>query len=145
MRLGTPGALLALGLLLLPGAAAAQEAQLSRVLDRIAGHWAQGEAAQIAALISRSGVSLDIDNGATGPVSARQAAAVLRQVLSGREAGTLRVRSARVVGGNPPRAFGELAWQFRARGTTIPEHTTVFIALAWEQESWRITQIRFLP
>jgi hypothetical protein len=32
----------------------------------------------------------------------------------------------------------------RVHGTTIPEQTTIFLALIWEGDAWRITQIRLL-
>lgn len=145
MKLLRRAALLTAFALLTPAAGYAQDAELASVLDRVAAAWASGDAGRLANLCSRGGVALDLDNGAVGPVSPRQAAAALRKALSGRETSSLLVRSARVVGGQPPRAFGELTWLFRARGTTIPERTTVFLAFAWEEGEWRITQIRFLP
>jgi hypothetical protein len=128
-----------------PGWASAQELELAVTLDRIAGHWEQADANRLAGYFSNGGVALDLDDGELGPLQPRQVAAVLRKLLGGRETTALMIRSARVVGGEPPRAFGELAWLFRARGTTIPERTTVFLALVWEEGAWRITQIRLLP
>jgi hypothetical protein len=128
-----------------PGWAAAQEVELALTLDRIAGHWEHADASRLAAFFAPGGVALDLDDGELGPLPPRQVAAVLRKLLGGRETTALMIRSARVVGGEPPRAFGELAWLFRARGTTIPERTTIFLALVWEEGGWRITQIRLLP
>jgi hypothetical protein len=131
-------------LLLWTAAARAQEAELDRVLDRLAASWARGDAFSLAALGARTGISLDVDGDAVGPLAPRQAAAVLRQVFGDLTTLSLSPGMARIVGGSPLRAFGELSWSVRAHGTTIPLRTTIFLALVWEEEEWRITQIRLL-
>lgn len=136
---------LSLGFLVLSATvAAAQEAELEGVLDRIVTAWAKGDAHALASVSARTGISLDIQGEAVGPLAPRQAAAVLRRFLADRETLVLRQGMAHVVGGAPPRAFGELAWITRAFGTTIPERTIIFVALIWEDDDWRITQIRLL-
>ncbi len=124
--------------------ASGQEAELGRVIDRLASSWARGEANTLAALSARNGVSLNVDGEQIGPLTPRQAAAVLRNLFVGRTTHSLSPGLARVVGGQPLRAFGELSWTVRTRGTTIPERTTIFLALVWEGDTWRITQIRLL-
>ena len=47
-----------------------------------------------------------------------------------------------MVGGQPPRAFGEVTWMMQPRGTTIPERVTVFVAWVLQKDRWRITEIR---
>lgn len=138
------GALL-IGLLLSVAATArAQEAELGRVLDRLAVAWARADAISLVTLSSRSGISFDVDGEKIGPLTPRKAAAVLRNIFVGRSTDRLTPGLARIVGGQPPRAFGELSWTVRTHGTTIPERTTIFLALVWEGNSWRITQIRLL-
>lgn len=137
-------ALAALFLLASVGAAGAQEADLDQVLSRLAASWARGDAAALAALGARAGLSLDVDGEPVGPLAPRQAAAVLRRIFEERETITLRHGMAQLVGGTPLRAFGELAWVMRAHGTTIPERATIFLALVREDDDWRITQIRLL-
>lgn len=122
----------------------AQAAELERVLDRLASSWARGDANSLASFGARNGISLDLDGEPIGPLTRRQAAAVLRGLFVGRTTDSLSPGLARVVGGQPLRAFGELSWTVRSQGTTIPERTTVFLALVWEGENWRITQIRLL-
>lgn len=134
-----------LGLLLsCIASASAQEAELDRVIDRLAAAWAQADAATLAAQSARKGVSIDLDGEPVGPLTPRQAAAVLRKVFMGRTTKTLSTGLSRTVGGEPPRAFGELAWTARAQGTSIPEKSTIFLAFVWEEDGWRITQIRLL-
>lgn len=134
--------LVVLLLVLAAGRASAQD--LDQVLDRFAASWAKGDAGRIAQLVSRSGISIDIDGTPIGPLSQRQAAALLRRIFDDRETVVIRAGMAQVVGGAPPRAFGEVAWSVRSRGTTIPERATVFLALVREKDGWRITQIRIL-
>jgi len=132
-------------LLLLFGAAAslrAQESDVQLVLDRLAASWSRGDAAAIAAVSARAGVSLDLDGGAVGPIAQRQAAAMLRRLFDEHATVSLRPGMIQVVGGSPLRAFGEFAWSARAQGTTIPERATIFVALVEEDDGWRITQIR---
>jgi hypothetical protein len=122
--------------------AAAQD--LDQTMDRLAAAWHRGDANSITALSARAGISLDVDGRPVGPLQPRQAAAVLRRVFEDRESIGSRSVMTRSSGGNPPRAFGEMAWTARARGTTIPEAARLFVAFVWEDERWRITEIRLL-
>jgi hypothetical protein len=117
---------------------------LARELDRLAAAWHRGDASVIAGLGARAGISLDVDGSSVGPLGPRQAAAVLRRVFEDRESVGVRSTQTRAVGGDPPRAFGELRWTVRARGTTIPEQAKVFVAFVREGDRWRITEIRLL-
>jgi hypothetical protein len=126
------------------GSARAQEPELERVLDRLADFWARGNAQGVATLVAEAGLSLEIDGAAIGPLHRRQAAALLRRIFDDRQTVSVRTAMAQVVGGRPRRAFGELAWVTRARGTTVPEPRVVFLALVHEEDGWRITQIRLL-
>lgn len=141
---GRTTTLIALLLLGLAATARAQEAEIEQVLGRLGTAWARGDAAALAGLAARAGVSIEILGDRVGPLSPRQAAAVLRRIFDNRETVTLRHGMAQVVGGMPPRAFGELAWVARADGTTIPERATIFVALVREEDEWRVTQIRLL-
>jgi hypothetical protein len=122
--------------------AAAQD--LGATIERIGAAWHRGDAGAITGLASRGGVSLDVDGRPVGPLPARQAAAVLRRVFEERESVGVRTTMTQTSGGEPARAFGELAWTTRARGTTIPESARLFIALVLEDRNWRITEIRLL-
>lgn len=140
-RVGVIASLL-LALLALP--AVAQDAELDRVLGQLGANWARGDAAALVDLGGRAGISFELRGERIGPLSSRQAAAVLRRLFDGRETLSVRHGMAQVVGGSPPRAFGELAWVTRVAGTTIPEHSTVLFALVRDREGWRITQIRLI-
>jgi hypothetical protein len=92
----------------------------------------------------RSGISLDVDGRAVGPLPARQAGAVLRRVFDGLETADARPGRHAHAGGSPQRAFSQIAWTTRVRGTSIGEQTTVFIAYVREDGGWRINQIRLV-
>lgn len=126
------------------GVAEAQtEAQLQRVLERLAAAWAEGDAAAVVQLAVRAGLTLDLTGQAVGPLAPRQATAVLRNMLEQRETVEIET-SGRILGGAPQRASGELNWLSRARGTTIAERSTVFLEMVHEEDGWRVTQIRLL-
>ena len=129
-------------LLLVQGAAFAQN--LQPTLERVAAAWHRGDVNSIAGLSARAGMSLNIDGVTVGPLGARQAAAVLRRVFEDRESVAAKVNMSREVSGERKQAFGEIAWSTRARGTTIPERATVFIAFVREDNGWRIAEIRLL-
>jgi hypothetical protein len=141
-RSGRMFALAAVLSLLATAPAFAQD--LRPVLQRVAATWHNGDAGALAALGATEGISLDVDGSTVGPLGARQAAAVLRRVFDDRESVSAAPRVSRTVGGEPARAFGEITWTTRARGTTIPERATLFVAFVREGDAWRITEIRLM-
>jgi hypothetical protein len=135
-------ALLTILLAAMPLPAAAQD--LEETLGRVAAAWHRGDVGSLTGLGSRAGISIDVDGRSVGPLGARQAAPVIRRVFEERESVNIRSNMARRVGGSPARAFGEITWTTRARGTTIPERATLFVAFVLEDERWRITEIRLM-
>ena len=114
------------------------------VVDRLVGYWARGDAASVAGLAAREGISLNLDGRTAGPLSDRQAAALLRRLFEASETINVRMRTPQIVGGQPPRAYGEISWMMRSRGTTIPEKNSVLVTLVLEDGRWRVTEIRFV-
>ncbi|HSJ24592.1 MAG TPA: hypothetical protein VK929_07995 [Longimicrobiales bacterium] len=113
-------------------------------MERIAAAWHRGDAGTITGLGAQAGISLDVDGRPVGPLPARQASAVLRRVFDERESVSVRTVMTRTSGGAPARAFGEVAWTVRARGTTIPETARLFVAFVLEDGRWRVTEIRLI-
>jgi hypothetical protein len=138
------GSVAALTLLLAATGGPAFAQELPRELNRVAAAWHRGDASAIAGLGAKAGISLDVDGSSVGPLGPRQAAAVLRRVFEERESVGVRTAQTRTFGGEPPRAFGELSWNVRTRGTTIPEQSKVFVAFVREGDRWRVTEIRLL-
>lgn len=125
-------------------AAPAAAQNVRPTVDDLAGSWRRSDAGSIAASVSRSGVSVEIEGDRHGPLNARQVSAVLRRLFDERETVEVRAGAARVVEGSTGRAYGELVWTARMRGTTEPQRATVFLALVLEDDRWRITEIRVL-
>ena len=123
-------------------AAPAHAQNPAQALERIANAWHKGDANAITALAARAGISVDVDGRAVGPLAGRQAAAVLRRVFDDRESVSARTSMSRATGND--RAFGEISWSMKARGTTIPEKATIFVALIREDGDWRVSEIRLL-
>jgi hypothetical protein len=128
----------------LVAASPAHAQNVRAVVDDVARSWGRADAASIASAASRSGVSVEIDGDRHGPLNGRQASAALRRIFDERETVQVRAGMAKVVEGSPGRAFGEIVWTARMRGTTQPQRSTIFLALVLEDERWRITEIRVL-
>jgi hypothetical protein len=139
-------ALIVLGAVLLgPEPVAAQDpAPLGDVLDNLAALWARGDATAIADLSATGGVDFEMEGETVGTISGRKLSAALRRVFDDRVTVAVVSRMTSAVQGVEDRAFGELAWELRRGGATLPEHSTVFLALVHEPVGWRVTQIRIL-
>lgn len=124
---------------------AAAQQPLGDVLDILAALWARSDATAIADLVAVQGLELELQGRPVGPIGGRRVASALRRVFD--EGETLSVVAAMTerVTGTDDRAFGELVWQVRSRGATVPERSTVFFALVREDRGWRVSQIRILP
>ncbi|MEX0906984.1 MAG: hypothetical protein WD054_01540 [Gemmatimonadota bacterium] len=135
-------AILIIGMACTTGAVRAQ--QLEQTLERVARGLERGDADAISRLGARAGISLDIDGNSVGPLGPRQASAVLRRLFGARETIAVRTTLVRRVGGEPQRAFAEITWNARARGTTVPEQAKFFVAFVEEDARWQVTEIRLL-
>lgn len=113
-------------------------------VDDVARSWSRADAGAIAAGAARAGIAIEIGGDKHGPLNARQVSAVLRRLFDERETVQVSAGMAKVVEGSPDRAFGDLVWTARARGTTQPQRSTVFLAFVLEGERWRLTEIRVL-
>jgi hypothetical protein len=121
------------------------DATLEALAGQLARFWAGGEAERVAEMIGPDGrVMLDLGAPRAG-VQERHVAAALRALFAERE--SVAARPHRVVnsGGTPPRGFVELAWTSRARGTTAPRTTTVYVGAVLHGDEWRIRELRVLP
>lgn len=134
--------LVASGILLAAQPVRAQE--LDPLVERITQAWTKADAGAIASLASSQGVSLQISGAQVGPLSARQVAAVLRKLFESLETLSARAGIRREVAGSPRRAFIEVTWMTRSRGTTQPEQSKVFLGLTLEDDAWRVTEIRHI-
>jgi hypothetical protein len=129
---------------ILLGASPLRAQNVRPMVDDVARNWRRGDAGSIASAAARSGVAVEIDGDSHGPLSSRQVSAVLRRLFDERETVQVRPGMAKTVEGSPDRAFGEVVWTARLRGTTEPQRSTVFLAFVREGDHWRITEIRVL-
>jgi len=111
---------------------------------RLARAWERADVNTIGGQAAKAGLSLDVGGERFGPVAGRQAAAILKRVFDERETMSTSVGSARELHGENRRAFVELTWVTRSRGTSIPDSTTVLFSLEYDREQWRITEIRLM-
>lgn len=130
-------------LLVAPTSASAQE-PLGEFLETIAALWAEGDAQTIGAFTSRSGTNLEIGGVAMGTLEGRKFSGALRRLFDDHVTVSVVANMTRAVHGVEDRAFGELAWEVRPSGATMPETVVVFLALVHEPVGWRLTQIRIL-
>lgn len=134
--------LVASGLLLAAQPTRGQD--LEPLVQRITRAWTNADAGAIASLASSQGISLDIGGARVGSLPARQTAAALRKLFENFETLSARAGMHRVVAGSPRRAFVEITWTTRSRGTTQPERSKIFVGLTLEQDVWRVTEIRHI-
>ncbi|MGH7577569.1 MAG: hypothetical protein ACREM1_20895 [Longimicrobiales bacterium] len=134
--------LVASGILLAAQSVRAQD--LDPLVAHITRAWNQADAGEIASLASSQGVSLQISGVQVGPLSARQVAAALRKLFESLETVDARAGIHRELAGSPRRAFIEVTWTTRSRGTTQPEQSKVFLGLTLEDDAWRVTEIRHI-
>lgn len=120
------------------------DASLDTAFNTIVGLWRSGDATALASFTAAAGLALELDGQAMGPLQVRQAAAALRRLFERRETVAVEAGMRGHLVGDANRAFGEFDWLNRLQGTTIPERSTVFLALEREGVRWRVTEIRVL-
>ena len=135
-----------LALLVLPSAALAQDVDdLQSAFRSMSSRWARSDASGLVRHLAPEGVSIDVSDGPMGPLSERQAAALLRQLFDQGETVSVESGMLERVGGTPPRAFGAITWITRPRGTQVPVRRTVYFGLEWVDGAWKVADIRLIP
>lgn len=137
-------ALLVLVALAAPAGLAGQDAPrvpLERFVQQVARLWAQGDADALVALAPASGrLMLDLGADAGGSVQGRHATAALRSLFAVRETASL--RPSRVTVSGSRQGFGEFHWVYRSRGMSSQQTASVYFGVVWEENAWRIREIR---
>jgi hypothetical protein len=135
----------ALALLCLPSAVSGQDADdLQSTFRVVARQWAGSDASGLVRHLDPTGVSIDVGDGPMGPLSDRQASALLRQLFDQGETVNVEAGMLERVGGRPPRGFGAITWTTRPRGTEVPIRRTVYFGLEWVDGAWRVAEIRLI-
>jgi hypothetical protein len=136
--------LAAFAALALAAAAPAGAQDLRPTVTRLATAWARGDFSEIGTRTARSGLSIALDGDRTGPFGERQAAAALKRMFEDRETLSARPGKGGVIDGEPRRAWVEIGWTSRTRGSRIEERMTVVMSLIEEADEWKITEIRLM-
>ncbi len=135
---------LSLSVALLAIASSASGQAIGPAAQRLAAAWERGDVNTLGEQVARAGLSLDVGGERIGPVTGRMATAALKRLFDDRETVSAEVGSAREMRGESRRAWVELTWVTRSRGTSIPDSTTVLFSLEFDGERWRITEIRLM-
>jgi hypothetical protein len=135
---------LALTAMLLGVATTVRAQDFRPVVQQLARGWQRGDVSMLSSHTASMGLSLDVEGRRLGPLPGRQAVAALSRLLDERETVSVSTGMQKEMEGSPRRAFAELNWVTRPRGTTIPQRTTIFVALELERDRWRITEIRLM-
>jgi hypothetical protein len=143
--------LVCLTLTLFPALLHAQEesgdraAPLEEFVQRVARLWSTGEVAELVEMIPEGDRFLLDTGDGIETANTRHAAAALRALFSQKE--TLRASPVRVTvsSAEPVSGFGEISWTYRIRGAPGEELRSVYVGARWEDENWRIAELRIMP
>lgn len=120
-------------------------APLEHFVRHVAYLWSGGDAAAIASLMpSEATIRLDTGQGMEA-VHSRHAAAALRALFSERENVLVKPVRVTISGGQPPRGFGELSWEYRPRRAPTSKVSSVYVGTAWTVGGWTIVELRLMP
>ena len=138
--------ILAAGLLLPADAAAQADAdELRSAAAAVAPAWRSGDADALAGRLRPDGVRLHLPGRSHPALSVRLARAALAELHGSLGSGAVEVRQVRLLGGDPPRGFADLAWNPVAEGTREPVPHTVFVGLEHGDGAWWVVEIRVMP
>jgi hypothetical protein len=118
---------------------------LENFVQRVVRLWSSSDVTAIVNLLpSDNRLVLDTGSGIEN-ANSRHAAAALRALFS--ESETVGARAVRITVAStlPAQGFGELDWRYRARGSSGEQSRSVYVAAAWEDDGWRITELRLMP
>ena len=126
----------------MPAAAQQEATPLEQFIVRVATLWDDGQVSDLVRLAPADGRIMVETREARGAMSGRHAVAALRAVIDDRE--TVSTRPARITisSRDPIMGFGELTWIWQERGVTAPRSAIVYIGAVWEEQGWRVREIR---
>lgn len=122
----------------------ARAQNVTTFVNGVAAAWERGDVDEITSMSAKQGIAFDVDGTHVGAVSSRQAGAVLRRVFEDTRTIRAVAASAKVLPGSDVRAYGEIVWERRTRGTTQTERINVFVALERAADGWHIAEIRVM-
>jgi len=123
--------------------AQAQTASPNEITMAFAQAWGESDVDALDNLLLRSGVLVSLSGGRERMEPAR-ALAALEQARAGSVGASVRVVRVEEVGGEPPQAFAELAWESVLAGTSEPIQRTVYVGFTREADRWWVREVRLL-
>ena len=123
-----------------------QESQtvLEREALEFAGAWGRKDTAVLREAMAPKGIRLHLPGEDHHVIRPRQAQAALQAFLERYSQSEAQVVRVSMTGAGPEKGFAELRWTTGSPGITGPVIFTLFVAFAFENESWMVTEIRVL-
>ena len=134
----TAGALMAI-----PAAGSAQT--LERAAAAVAEAWMDPSLSALEGLLDPMGSLFAVDGREHSHLTPSRVAAAVADLRRDQVSGNVRVIRAVDVGGDPSRAFVELAWDSIETGTSEPSERRVYFGLVEREARFWITEIRIFP
>ena len=122
-----------------------QEAALREAALSFAQAWVDGEGGALEEKMDVGGIRLHLQGEDFVSIPPRQARASLRSFMERYEGGEAEIVRVAEMGGDPFQGFSEIRWGCRVSGTFEPVIFTLFVAYAWTETRWVVTEIRVLP
>lgn len=111
----------------------------------VATQWARGSASGLSDLLSPRGIGFYTPTEGQAALDPRKAVAALEDLLNRNSSVSCTVVRVTLASGASDRGSAELAWEAMAPGTSEVIRRTVFVGFTWEENRWRIYEIRILP
>ena len=127
---------------LLPGTAI--QSMLEGEALRFAQAWEREDTRLLGEVMVENGIRLHLPGENHVLIRPRQARAALRAFLERHTGGEARVTRVSLAGGDPEKGFAEIRWRTGSPGVAEPTIFTLFVAYAFENERWVVTEIRVL-
>jgi hypothetical protein len=124
---------------------AAPQESLEAVADRFVQAWMESDTRRLEAMLRSSGIRLHLQGEDHLSLPPRQVRAALDGLMDRSPVGEVTVTRVVPSEGDPSQGFADFLWRTGAPGGGGPITFTLFVAFAWEGDSWQITAIRILP
>ena len=128
----------------LPVSGPVLQTPLEREAIRFAQAWEEEDTRLLGAIMARDGIRLHMPGEQHVLIRPRQAQAALQAFLDRYDGGETEVTRVSMAGGDSGKGFAEIQWRTGSPGVVEPVIFTVFVAYAFESESWVVTEIRVL-
>ena len=106
--------------------------------------WERRDTRLLKKVMAGKGIQLRLPGEEHALIRPRQAQATLGAFMERYPGGETQVTRVSLTGGDPDKGFAEIRWRTGSPGVAEPVIFTLFVAYAFENESWSVTEIRVL-